>query len=398
MSVSRPARCLFNAPLPKLRPLTRRQNFHASTPLPIRYRTRFSIRKQSELDDVPAKELYPAYSKEERALLGKRYTPEQIAAIEVAEEVIDPDDLKSHGMIRTDLGGLKYMDDLSMTQPVIDKKIMDYRIDPNWTLDQDKIGEEFVAYMDKVMEENPEDVDPEDPEWEKKHRPNRLDSLKALQKEMGDPSTFAFAPQVPGDFTKEPGQANVEVAREVDEDDEEGRDPRDPDGIYTKLRHQTGLTMDDILSLDTKILSYMYVLAIAGNGKGRLGIGEAKGQEPEDTNNNAKIAAIKNMQPVPRYEERTIFGDVEGKVSAVEVKLMARPPGFGLRCQKIIFDMAKAVGIHDLSAKVPRSRNKMNTVKATYQALMKQRIPDEIARGRGKKLVDVRKVYYGGRV
>lgn len=72
--------------------------------------------------------------------------------------------------------------------------------------------------------------------------------------------------------------------------------------------------------------------------------------------------------------------------------------GFGLRCQKIIFDMAKAVGIHDLSAKVPRSRNKMNTVKATYQALMKQRIPDEIARGRGKKLVDVRKVYYGGRV
>jgi small subunit ribosomal protein S5 len=40
----------------------------------------------------------------------------------------------------------------------------------------------------------------------------------------------------------------------------------------------------------------------------------------------------------------------------------------------------------------------MNTVKATYEALMKQRIPDEIAWGRGKKLVDVRKVYYGGRV
>jgi small subunit ribosomal protein S5 len=38
----------------------------------------------------------------------------------------------------------------------------------------------------------------------------------------------------------------------------------------------------------------------------------------------------------------------------------------------------------------------MNTVKAAYQALMNQRLPDEIARGRGKKLVDVRKVYYGG--
>jgi small subunit ribosomal protein S5 len=30
--------------------------------------------------------------------------------------------------------------------------------------------------------------------------------------------------------------------------------------------------------------------------------------------------------------------------------------------------------------------------------LLKQRIPEEIARGRGKKLVDVRKVYYAGRV
>ncbi|ESZ90749.1 hypothetical protein SBOR_8862 [Sclerotinia borealis F-4128] len=410
MSVSRPARCLFNAPLPKLRPLTRRQNFHASTPLPARRRSRFASIKQSDLDAAPAKELYPKYSKEEKTLLGKRYTPEQIAAIDAAEEAVDADDLKSHGVIRTDLGRLEYMDDLSMTQPVIDKKIMDYRIDPNWTLDQDKIGDEFVAYMDKVMEENPEDVDHDDPQWIDKHRPNRLDSLKALQKEMGDPSTFAIAPQVPGNFTKEPGE--VGVAKEVDEDDEEGLDPLDPDGTYAKLRHQTGLTMDEILEFDTKVLvshrvvnqtrlgkiGSIYTLAIAGNGKGRLGLGEAKGQESEDTNNNAKIAAIKNMRPVPRYEERTIYGDVEGKVSAVEVKLMARPPGFGLRCQKIIFDMAKAVGIHDLSGKVPRSRNKMNTVKATYQAFMKQRIPDEIARGRGKKLVDVRKVYYGGKV
>ncbi len=60
--------------------------------------------------------------------------------------------------------------------------------------------------------------------------------------------------------------------------------------------------------------------------------------------------------------------------------------------------MARAAGIQDLAARVPNARNKMNTVKAAYQALMKQRMPDEIARARGKKLVDVRKVYYGGRV
>lgn len=60
--------------------------------------------------------------------------------------------------------------------------------------------------------------------------------------------------------------------------------------------------------------------------------------------------------------------------------------------------MARAAGIHDLAAKIPRSRNQMNVVKCTYAALMKQRDPEQIAIGRGKKMVDVRKVYFGGAV
>jgi small subunit ribosomal protein S5 len=60
--------------------------------------------------------------------------------------------------------------------------------------------------------------------------------------------------------------------------------------------------------------------------------------------------------------------------------------------------MGRLAGIQDLAARVPNARNKMNVVKATYKALMNQRIPDEVARGRGKKLVDVRKVYYSGSV
>lgn len=60
--------------------------------------------------------------------------------------------------------------------------------------------------------------------------------------------------------------------------------------------------------------------------------------------------------------------------------------------------MCRAAGIRDLSAKFLRSRNPMNTVKATYQALLSQPNPEDLAIGRGKKLVDVRKVYYGGSV
>lgn len=60
--------------------------------------------------------------------------------------------------------------------------------------------------------------------------------------------------------------------------------------------------------------------------------------------------------------------------------------------------MCRCAGISDLAARVTRSRNPMNTIKATFQALVSQKIPDEVARGLGKKLVDVRKVYYGGNV
>lgn len=38
----------------------------------------------------------------------------------------------------------------------------------------------------------------------------------------------------------------------------------------------------------------------------------------------------------------------------------------------------------------------MNTIKAAFQALLKQRDPEQVARGRGRKMVDVRKVYYAG--
>ncbi len=72
------------------------------------------------------------------------------------------------------------------------------------------------------------------------------------------------------------------------------------------------------------------------------------------------------------------------------------PAGFGIRTQYHIFEMCKCAGIEDLAARVTRSRNPMNTVKAAYHALLSQRIPDEVARGLGRKLVDVRKVYYSG--
>lgn len=72
--------------------------------------------------------------------------------------------------------------------------------------------------------------------------------------------------------------------------------------------------------------------------------------------------------------------------------------GFGVRCSQYVFEIARCLGIQDLSARATRSRNPMNVIKATMHALRSQRLPETIARGRGKKFVDVRKVYYNGMV
>ncbi|KAM3565453.1 hypothetical protein MY1884_000158 [Beauveria asiatica] len=195
-----------------------------------------------------------------------------------------------------------------------------------------------------------------------------------------------------------------------------GADPEDAGqdelGEYREIKRATGLRLAEIKALYCKILVLRHVsnqtrlgkirstsiVAIAGNGAGRLGLGVAKSTDNATAVVTAQMLAIRNMKAVRRYENRTIYGNATAKVGATVVELYNRPPGFGLRVPHRLFEMCRAVGLHDLAARMPRAKNPMNSVFATYQALMNQADPEEIARGRGKKLADARKVYYGGSV
>jgi small subunit ribosomal protein S5 len=290
----------------------------------------------------PAKELFKPYTDEEKAALAKKYTPTQMRVIEAGEEVVTAEDLDNRGVIRTDIGTLPYLDDLSVLRTVVDKKPQySGPIDPNTRfMTEDELGRSLSDYIDKLKAEHPE-PSPDDPDYRSKLHPNRVELERAIYETPSFMGTYgplpyspsAVAPKIPKSFSVEDGRKKIVV--------EEEEDQRDPDGVYKNLQKQTGYTLDEILNFKVKVLvthrvvnqtrlgkvDSLYCLAIAGNGNGRLGIGQAKGQEAENTSTLAKMAAIRNMQPIPRYEERTIFGEVEGKVSAVEVKLSARPPG-----------------------------------------------------------------------
>jgi small subunit ribosomal protein S5 len=118
-------------------------------------------------------------------------------------------------------------------------------------------------------------------------------------------------------------------------------DGLDEAGEYQELKQRTGLKVSEMTGLAAKVLVVRFVhnqtrlgkvrsssvVAIAGNTKGRLGLGIAKSTEFTIAVSKAKAMAIRTMRPVPRYENRTIYGNVEAKISGTVVQLFARPPG-----------------------------------------------------------------------
>ncbi|KAH9830236.1 mitochondrial 37S ribosomal protein MRPS5 [Teratosphaeria destructans] len=282
------------------------------------------------------------YTDREKSLLAMRYTRGQMRIIEQGEEAVDAKEMVSQGKLRGDAFRPTYLDDFATRRPLVDKPLPGATRAPEAGEEGERRGKKDKALRIPGVQYG---SDVEDPHMKRLCQQTRL--------------------------------TPAEIKR-----------IRVKNLVSHRVVNQTRLG---------KIQS-LYFLTIAGNQDGMLGIGEGKAAEDEDGRRQAMMNAIRNMKPVARYEERTIYGDVSGKSGGAVVELSSRPPGFGNRCQSLIFELARAAGISDLAARTPRSRNKMNVVKAAYQALMSQRLPEDVARSRGRKMVDVRKVYYGGQV
>ncbi|RAL00946.1 mitochondrial 37S ribosomal protein uS5m [Aspergillus ibericus CBS 121593] len=415
MSLARPARCLFCtfSRATSAGPRVPSRQFHLSSiQLSDRKpkvpeinapegKTLEEVYRDLKLDD------FKPYTEEEKAALKEEYTPEQIAAIEAGEAAIDPKDLHEQFRLRRDPMRLRYLDDLSSIEPGVDKHVRAPKTNSDYNAtfkSDDDLMEDIVEYFVNAPEE------PEPADLVRFLETNRVTHGKE-ENELNGHSAIAPNLLNEGETLEHMGSDIKERPRyRTPAGELTYLNPNEPTEQEKKLFQVTGYSRDYIKSLYVKDLVVrrvsnqtrlgkipsMSVLAVAGNQRGLMGIGIGKSDEIIDACQQARARAIKNMRPVPRYEARTIFGDVKGKVGAVELELMHRPPGFGLRCQHLIFEMCRAAGIQDLAARVNRSRNPMNTVKAAYEALMSQRDPEEIARARGKKMVDVRGVYYAG--
>ena len=324
MSATSPFRCMSTKSAIPARSCLRRK-FHSSLPHHARPAPRYPNIKAADTRSkrkLSGKDFEP-YSDAQKAALMKQYTPAQLAAIEAGEEAVDPEDLAKQATLREDPFALQYLDDLSMIHPVVDKPVRapESNYDPNLRFkDEDEIAEDFVHWA--------KNVSPKSSAEESADYIHNMRITVGKEEAERNPRSY-LAPAIPKLDSLTPDKPA----------DSEGKE--DLDAGLVRLMRQTGFSLQAIRRFRVKNLvqhrvmnqtrlgkiQSMYYLTIAGNGRGLLGIGEGKATEPEDARRQAHYAAIRNVQPIPRYEDRTIFGDVKGKVGATELELMTRPPG-----------------------------------------------------------------------
>ncbi len=110
---------------------------------------------------------------------------------------------------------------------------------------------------------------------------------------------------------------------------------------------------------------------VAGNGKGKVGIGTAKGRDVQQSIQKAYHQAKKNLTLI-MTKDGTIPYQVEGKYSSATVIL--KPSKSGIKAGGAVRVVAQMAGISGLTGKLTgRTNNKINIARATMLALSKIR-------------------------
>ncbi|MDP4009111.1 MAG: 30S ribosomal protein S5 [bacterium] len=114
-------------------------------------------------------------------------------------------------------------------------------------------------------------------------------------------------------------------------------------------------------------------VVVAGDQKGKVGVGVAKGKDVAQAMEKATSQAKKNFITVPLFEE-TIPHEVEAKSGSSVVLLKPQQKGRGLVAGGPVRIIAEKAGIKNISAKfISRTHNKLNNAMAVIEALRKLR-------------------------
>ncbi len=129
-------------------------------------------------------------------------------------------------------------------------------------------------------------------------------------------------------------------------------------------------------------------LTVVGDGKGKVGFGYGKAREVPAAIQKAMQAARRNLQSIPLRKD-TLHYAQSGSHGATRVYMQPASDGTGIIAGGAMRAVFECAGVRNVLAKSYGSRNPINVVRATMNALQDMRSPDAIAAKRGKSLADL---------
>ncbi len=129
-------------------------------------------------------------------------------------------------------------------------------------------------------------------------------------------------------------------------------------------------------------------LTVVGDGGGRVGFGYGKAREVPVAIQKAMQAARKNMIDVNLTNETLQYAK-KGRHGATYVYMQPASEGTGIIAGGAMRAVFECAGVRNVLAKSYGSRNPINVVRATINALKEIHSPQQIAAKRGKKVKEI---------
>jgi small subunit ribosomal protein S5 len=129
-------------------------------------------------------------------------------------------------------------------------------------------------------------------------------------------------------------------------------------------------------------------LTVVGDGAGQVGYGYGKARELPLAIQKAMQAARKNMYRLSLKQD-TLQYDIVGRHGATRVFMQPASEGTGIIAGGAMRAVFECAGVRNVLAKSYGSRNPINVVRATFDALSRVPAPEAIAAKRGKSVAEI---------
>jgi small subunit ribosomal protein S5 len=129
-------------------------------------------------------------------------------------------------------------------------------------------------------------------------------------------------------------------------------------------------------------------LTVVGDGEGRVGFGYGKAREVPIAIQKAMQSARKNLRKVSLKND-TLHYSMVGRHGATKVYMQPASEGTGIIAGGAMRAVFECAGVRNVLAKSYGSRNPINVVRATIDALYSVQSPERIAAKRGKRVADI---------